>query len=156
MNTRRQFLLTAPLGCARRHERLRHAGAIVVRTHAPEPVRRVTFHPRRAAHVRHGPGHRAAGVGGDVRRSGEARAGHDASADRELAASSWQRSLAPLLERRTGPRKVALEADVGAGHDLDAVAHRHPSRADARRVRAQPRAARGRCRQATPTSRLRR
>ena len=30
-------------------------------------------------------------------------------ADRELAAKAWQRSLAPLLERRTGPRKVALE-----------------------------------------------
>jgi Asp-tRNA(Asn)/Glu-tRNA(Gln) amidotransferase A subunit family amidase len=33
-------------------------------------------------------------------------------ADREMAASSWQRSLAPLLERRTGPRKVALEPEV--------------------------------------------
>jgi Asp-tRNA(Asn)/Glu-tRNA(Gln) amidotransferase A subunit family amidase len=32
--------------------------------------------------------------------------------DREQAASSWQRTLAPLLERRTGPRKVALDADV--------------------------------------------
>jgi Asp-tRNA(Asn)/Glu-tRNA(Gln) amidotransferase A subunit family amidase len=31
--------------------------------------------------------------------------------DREQAASSWQRTLAPLLERRTGPRKVALEPD---------------------------------------------
>jgi Asp-tRNA(Asn)/Glu-tRNA(Gln) amidotransferase A subunit family amidase len=33
-------------------------------------------------------------------------------ADRDLAASSWSRSLAPLLERRTGPRKVALEPEV--------------------------------------------
>jgi len=33
-------------------------------------------------------------------------------ADRDLAASSWQRSLAPLLERRAGPRKVAIEAEV--------------------------------------------
>jgi Asp-tRNA(Asn)/Glu-tRNA(Gln) amidotransferase A subunit family amidase len=33
-------------------------------------------------------------------------------ADRELAAKAWQRSLAPLLERRTGPRKVALEDAV--------------------------------------------
>ena len=32
--------------------------------------------------------------------------------DRELAARSWQRTLAPLLERRTGPRKVALEPAV--------------------------------------------
>jgi Asp-tRNA(Asn)/Glu-tRNA(Gln) amidotransferase A subunit family amidase len=29
-------------------------------------------------------------------------------AERELAASSWQRSLAPYLERRMGPRKVAI------------------------------------------------
>ena len=33
-------------------------------------------------------------------------------ADRELAASNWQRSLAPFLERRTGPRKVALDSDA--------------------------------------------
>jgi hypothetical protein len=33
-------------------------------------------------------------------------------ADRELAASSWPRSLAPLLERRTGPRKVAVDPEV--------------------------------------------
>jgi Asp-tRNA(Asn)/Glu-tRNA(Gln) amidotransferase A subunit family amidase len=32
--------------------------------------------------------------------------------DREQAASSWPRTLAPLLERRTGPRKVALEPGV--------------------------------------------
>jgi Asp-tRNA(Asn)/Glu-tRNA(Gln) amidotransferase A subunit family amidase len=32
--------------------------------------------------------------------------------DREQAASSWQRTMGPLLERRTGPRKVALEPDV--------------------------------------------
>jgi Asp-tRNA(Asn)/Glu-tRNA(Gln) amidotransferase A subunit family amidase len=33
-------------------------------------------------------------------------------AERDMAAASWQRSLAPLLERRTGPRKVALDAQV--------------------------------------------
>src|SRR5215471_2895492 len=32
--------------------------------------------------------------------------------DRDQASSSWQRTLAPLLERRTGPRKVALEPGV--------------------------------------------
>ena len=30
------------------------------------------------------------------------------AADREMAASTWQRSMAPLLERRVGPRMVAL------------------------------------------------
>jgi Asp-tRNA(Asn)/Glu-tRNA(Gln) amidotransferase A subunit family amidase len=30
-------------------------------------------------------------------------------AERQMAASSWRTSMAPLLERRTGPRRVALE-----------------------------------------------
>ena len=34
------------------------------------------------------------------------------SAEREMAAASWQRSLAPLLERRVGPRKIALDPAV--------------------------------------------
>jgi Asp-tRNA(Asn)/Glu-tRNA(Gln) amidotransferase A subunit family amidase len=33
-------------------------------------------------------------------------------AEREMAAASWQRSMAPFLERRVGPRKVALQSDV--------------------------------------------
>ena len=33
-------------------------------------------------------------------------------AEREMAAATWRRSMAPLLERRTGPRKVALDASV--------------------------------------------
>src|SRR3954451_5267247 len=34
------------------------------------------------------------------------------SAHRDMAAGSWQRSMAPLFERRVGPRKVALGPDV--------------------------------------------
>src|SRR3954447_8960306 len=34
------------------------------------------------------------------------------SAQRDIAAGSWQRSMAPLFERRVGPRKVALGPDV--------------------------------------------
>ena len=34
------------------------------------------------------------------------------SSERELAAGSWRQNLASLYERRTGPRKVALEATV--------------------------------------------
>jgi len=34
------------------------------------------------------------------------------SAERQVAAASWPRSLAPLLERRTGPRKVAIESGI--------------------------------------------
>src|SRR5690349_3417465 len=32
--------------------------------------------------------------------------------ERETAAASWRRSMAPLLERRTGPRKVALAPEL--------------------------------------------
>jgi len=32
--------------------------------------------------------------------------------EREMAAASWRRSLAPLLERRVGPRKIALPPEV--------------------------------------------
>jgi Asp-tRNA(Asn)/Glu-tRNA(Gln) amidotransferase A subunit family amidase len=32
--------------------------------------------------------------------------------DREMAAESWRRSMAPYLERRVGPRKVALDPSV--------------------------------------------
>jgi Asp-tRNA(Asn)/Glu-tRNA(Gln) amidotransferase A subunit family amidase len=33
-------------------------------------------------------------------------------AEREMAAASWQRSMAPFMERRVGPRKVALDPNV--------------------------------------------
>jgi Asp-tRNA(Asn)/Glu-tRNA(Gln) amidotransferase A subunit family amidase len=33
-------------------------------------------------------------------------------AEREMAAASWRRSMAPLLERRTGPRKVAIDPTI--------------------------------------------
>jgi Asp-tRNA(Asn)/Glu-tRNA(Gln) amidotransferase A subunit family amidase len=32
--------------------------------------------------------------------------------DREMAAASWRRSMAPILERRTGPRKIALAPEL--------------------------------------------
>jgi hypothetical protein len=31
-------------------------------------------------------------------------------AERQMAAASWRQSMAPLLERRTGPRKMTLES----------------------------------------------
>jgi Asp-tRNA(Asn)/Glu-tRNA(Gln) amidotransferase A subunit family amidase len=33
-------------------------------------------------------------------------------AERAMAVGSWRRAMAPMLERRTGPRRVALEAEV--------------------------------------------
>jgi Asp-tRNA(Asn)/Glu-tRNA(Gln) amidotransferase A subunit family amidase len=34
------------------------------------------------------------------------------AAEREMAAKGWRTSMAAMLERRTGPRKVAIEADI--------------------------------------------
>src|SRR5882762_1208840 len=34
------------------------------------------------------------------------------AAEREMAAASWRQSMAPLLERRVGPRKIALEPHI--------------------------------------------
>ena len=74
MNTRRQFLIRAPLGVARRRRRLpRRAGDTVERRRP----RAAAGDARRAADVRHGRRRRARGVAGDVRRGGEAGAGDD-------------------------------------------------------------------------------
>jgi Asp-tRNA(Asn)/Glu-tRNA(Gln) amidotransferase A subunit family amidase len=48
-------------------------------------------------------------------------------ADRELAASNWQRSMAPFLERRAGPRTVTLEPETApATVWTPALIDRHP------------------------------
>ncbi len=41
--------------------------------------------------------------------------------DRAQAASNWRESMAPLYERRTGPRKVALEPDLQPWSRIQAV-----------------------------------
>jgi len=41
--------------------------------------------------------------------------------EREVAAGSWRRTLAPVYERRTGPRKLAIEASVAPATRWDPV-----------------------------------
>ena len=48
-------------------------------------------------------------------------------AERAHGGGSWRVSMAPLYERRTGPRKVALEPDARAGHALGSRAARAPA-----------------------------
>ena len=43
------------------------------------------------------------------------------AAEREVAASSWRRTLAPVYERRTGPRKLSLAPSVAPGSRWDPV-----------------------------------
>ena len=102
MNTRRQFLIRAPLGLL---------GAVAAcrgeQRDAPVPT------PPPGAPPTFGT---APGVGPEVSSSTFAEAEKLAqvrlsTAEREMAAASWRKSLAPLLERRVGPRKVALEPE---------------------------------------------
>ena len=105
MNTRRQFLITAPIGvlgvaaaCNRKEP------AAAVSQTAATPGAPPTFGT-------------APPVGPDVSASTFAEAEKLAQVtmtdpEREMAAASWRRSMAPFLERRSGPRKVALEPEL--------------------------------------------
>jgi Asp-tRNA(Asn)/Glu-tRNA(Gln) amidotransferase A subunit family amidase len=103
MNTGRRFLITAPLGlawaaaCSRSEQRAVPAppatpGAPPTFGTGPvtgPPVSPATFAEAEKL--------------GQVTMS---------ASDRQMAAASWQRTMAPLVERRVGPRKVALDATV--------------------------------------------
>jgi Asp-tRNA(Asn)/Glu-tRNA(Gln) amidotransferase A subunit family amidase len=106
MNTRRQFLIRAPIGLAaavaacrgEEHRAAPAPGATPTTAGAPP-----TFGT-------------APAVGPSVSPATFAEAEKLAQvtltdAERDMAAASWPKSLAPLLERRVGPRKVALESE---------------------------------------------
>src|SRR5579872_6012153 len=44
-----------------------------------------------------------------------------APADRQMASDTWRRTLAAVYERRTGPKKVAIEAPVAPATRWDPV-----------------------------------
>jgi Asp-tRNA(Asn)/Glu-tRNA(Gln) amidotransferase A subunit family amidase len=103
MNTRRQFLIKAPIGilgavAACRGDQKETPAA------APPPGAPPTFGT-------------APGAGPTVSPETFAEAEKLAQvtmsqAEREMAAKSWRSSMAPMLERRVGPRKVALDATL--------------------------------------------
>jgi Asp-tRNA(Asn)/Glu-tRNA(Gln) amidotransferase A subunit family amidase len=103
MNTRRQFLIRAPLGFL--------VAAAGCKVEAPAPA---TPSPPATpgAPPTFGTG---AGVGPDVTPATFAEAEKllqvtMTPAERQQAAGAWRTSMAPYLERRTGPRKVAIAA----------------------------------------------
>jgi Asp-tRNA(Asn)/Glu-tRNA(Gln) amidotransferase A subunit family amidase len=105
MNTRRQFLLKAPLGML--------AAAVACRdtaqtTSAPAPASTPGAPPTFGAGPVSGPSVSPATFAEAEKLVQVTMSG----GEREIAAGSWRRSMAPLLERRVGPRKVALEPDV--------------------------------------------
>jgi Asp-tRNA(Asn)/Glu-tRNA(Gln) amidotransferase A subunit family amidase len=103
VNTRRQFLIRAPLGLLGAVAACRNdqRGAAVP---APPPGAPPTFGT-------------APAVGPEVAAATFAEAEKLAQvtlspAERDMATASWRKSLAPLLERRVGPRKVALGPEL--------------------------------------------
>jgi Asp-tRNA(Asn)/Glu-tRNA(Gln) amidotransferase A subunit family amidase len=104
MNTRRQFLITAPLAAlgaasCRREPQSGSVSAPAATAGAPPtfgtgplsgpPVSAATFaEAEKLAQLTMTP------------------------AERDMAAASWRRSMAPLLERRTGPRRIGLDPSV--------------------------------------------
>jgi Asp-tRNA(Asn)/Glu-tRNA(Gln) amidotransferase A subunit family amidase len=99
MNTRRQFLITAPMGMLAATAGLRAEPQTPATPGAPP-----TFGT--------GP---VAGPQVSTTTFAEAEKLEQVTmtpAERRMAAASWQRSMAPFLERRVGPRKVALASDV--------------------------------------------
>ncbi|HEY2905073.1 MAG TPA: amidase [Vicinamibacterales bacterium] len=105
MNTRRQFLITAPLGVVAAamacSNDAQHGAAPPASSTPGAPP---TFATAPAA----GPA-----VSSSTFDEAEKLAQVTMTADeRKMAADTWRRSMAPLLERRVGPRKVALEPDV--------------------------------------------
>src|SRR6266513_6460069 len=102
MNTRRQFLIRAPLGLL--------VVAAACRKQAPPANSQSPATPG-------APPTFGSGVGSGPPVSPETFAEAEklmqvtmTPAERQQAADSWRSSLAPYLERRTGPRKVAIEA----------------------------------------------
>ena len=103
MNTRRQFLLRAPLGVL--------VAAAACSTEAPQTTSQSTPGTPGA------PPTFGTGVGSGPPITPATFAEAEklmqvtfTPAERQQAADSWRQSLAPYLERRTGPRKVAIDA----------------------------------------------
>src|SRR5881628_1289874 len=105
MNTRRQFLITAPLGVL-------GAAAACRQTPAPSagsstPAGTPGAPPTFGAGPVSGPAVSPATFA-EAEKLAQVTL---TPPEREMAAATWQRSMAPFLERRVGPRKVALRAD---------------------------------------------
>ena len=146
MNTRRQFLITAAMGtvsvaaCQRQQQATSRAAP-------PTPGAPPAFGT-------------APGAGPEISPSTFAEAEKlvqvtMTDAERQVAAGNWRRMMAPLVERRVGPRKVALDPDVAPATRWDPRITGAGSGPSNRPVRAKSRGHGLLCRRTTPTSRSR-
>src|SRR4026209_3005895 len=123
MNTRRQFLIRAPLGLL---------GAAAACRGQSQQVSPVAGTPTGASPSSGLPAGApptfgtANAVGPEVSVATFAEAEKLAqvqmtSAERTMAAATWRSTMAPLLERRVGPRKIVVEPDVAPATRWDPV-----------------------------------
>ena len=119
MNTRRQFLIRAPLSLAAAAAACRggsdtNAKQTGAAASPPTPGAPVAFNT-------------APPVGPEVSATTFAEAEKLAQvtmtdAERAMAVGSWRKAMAPMLERRTGPRKVPLEPELAPASVWDPAA----------------------------------
>jgi Asp-tRNA(Asn)/Glu-tRNA(Gln) amidotransferase A subunit family amidase len=112
VNTRRQFLIRAPLGVIGAVAACRGEGGSPATQSTGTPVGTTPTTPGAPVAFNTAPP-----VGPEVTATTFAEAEKLAQvtmtdAERTMAAGSWRRAMAPMLERRTGPRKVALEPEL--------------------------------------------
>ena len=104
MNTRRQFLITAPLGIIGAVAACRGEQKDAPPALAPPPGAPPTFGTA--------PGAGPAVSAGTFAEAEKLTQVTMTAAERDMAAKSWRSSMGALLERRTGPRRVTLDASV--------------------------------------------
>ncbi|HVX39030.1 MAG TPA: amidase [Gemmatimonadaceae bacterium] len=124
MNTRRQFLITAPLGLLGALDACKTGNADQTQDTTSTPGAPPAFNTSAAA-------------GPEVSPATFAEAEKLAQvtmsdANREMAAKSWRTSMAPLLERRVGPRKAVLEETLAPASVWDPVVAVHATSMPAR------------------------
>jgi len=123
VNTRRQFLIQAPLGLL--------GAAVACGGNAPQSQTPAT--PTAGAPPTFGT---APEVGPEVTTATFAEAEKLARvtmtpAERTMAAATWRKTIAPMMERRTGPRTVALEPEVSPATrwtPIESQGHTPPTR----------------------------
>jgi len=108
MNTRRQFLITASMAIAGSGAACRRDGSGAAAPPASSPPATPGAPPTFGTGPVSGPPVSSATFA-DAEKLAQVTM---SEAEREMAAASWPRSMAPLLERRTGPRKIALAAEL--------------------------------------------
>jgi Asp-tRNA(Asn)/Glu-tRNA(Gln) amidotransferase A subunit family amidase len=113
MNTRRQFLITAPLGVLVAANACRNSETPPGTSQSTPPASGPPATPGAPPTFGSGPGSGPAVSPATFAEAEKLMQVTMTEAERQQAADSWRRSLAPYLERRTGPRKVAL-ADTDA------------------------------------------